>query len=93
LIQRVNAIQTSVVEKNKTSNVSVMVVTGRSRRLAAEDHHAELRTIVQEHTGRGNNAAGTEIGRTLGEVGTALMVSGVKAGLLVMQAALPSERE
>ncbi|KAL6303874.1 Sodium/hydrogen exchanger family-domain-containing protein [Sparassis latifolia] len=59
-----------------------LVITGRSRRLAVENHAAELKQITDEHGGVGN-----EVKKTLGDVATALIVSGCQAGVLVLQAA------
>jgi len=59
-----------------------IVVVGRSRRLAVEDHHAELRTLEGEHA-----AVRTDVRKTVGDVGTAFVMAGVDLNLLVMQAA------
>lgn len=83
LIKRVN--ETNVPKK------SVMVVTGRGRRMAVESHHAELRTILHEYAAR-NGRVGGDASRTLGDVATALMMA-TKANILVVQAALPSIQE
>ncbi|KAI0252193.1 Sodium/hydrogen exchanger family-domain-containing protein [Lactifluus subvellereus] len=58
-----------------------IVVVGRSRRLAGEDHHAELRTLEGEH-----GAVRTDVRKTVGDVGTAFVMAGVDMNLLVMQA-------
>jgi Kef-type K+ transport system membrane component KefB len=60
----------------------VMVVVGRSRRLAVEDHHAELRTLETEHGG----ALRADVWKTVGDVGTAFVMAGIDTNLLVMQA-------
>jgi hypothetical protein len=59
-----------------------IVVVGRSRRLAVEDHHAELRMLEEEHDG----AVRADVRKTLGDVGTAFVMAGSNASLLVMQA-------
>jgi len=59
-------------------------MVGRSRRLAVEDHTTELREVVHNR-----KPIGGEVRRTIGDVGTALVVSGVKAGVVVLQAANP----
>ncbi|KAI9447249.1 Sodium/hydrogen exchanger family-domain-containing protein [Russula earlei] len=59
----------------------VAIVVGRSRRLAVEDHHAELRTL---ETGHG--AVRSDVRKTVGDVGTAFVMAGIDANLLVMQA-------
>lgn len=58
-----------------------IVVVGRSRRLAVEDHHAELRTMEEEH-----GAVRADVRKTVGDVGTAFVMAGINASLLVMQA-------
>lgn len=58
------------------------VVLGRSRRLAVENHQRELKEIMDVHGG-----VGSEIKKTIGDVATALVVSGCKLALVVMQAA------
>ena len=80
IIGRVNDIAEEMSEKK----TRVLVMVGRSRRLAVEDHTAELREVL--HNGK---PIGGEVRRTIGDVGTALVVSGVKAGVVVLQAANP----
>lgn len=63
------------------------VVVGRARRLAAESHHAELGKIFH---GRAEGHVRSEVRKTMGDVATAVVVSGSIAGLLVVQAALTS---
>ncbi|KAF8272801.1 Sodium/hydrogen exchanger family-domain-containing protein [Lactarius quietus] len=57
-----------------------IVVVGRSRRLAVEDHHAELRTLEKEH-----GEVRADVQKTVGDVGTAFVMAGLNASLLVMQ--------
>lgn len=60
----------------------LLVVLGRSRRLATDSHSAELKKLLSDnHTSIGGEAA-----KTLGEVGTAVMSGGVGEGILVVQA-------
>ena len=59
-----------------------IVVVGRSRRLAVEDHHAELRMVEEAHGG----AVHADVRKTVGVVGTAFVLAGGNASLLVMQA-------
>jgi hypothetical protein len=70
----------------------ILIVCGRSRRMAVESHHAELRAIMQENAAKGISIGG-DISRTIGEIATACLSSSVKANLLVMQAALPQTSE
>lgn len=64
----------------------LLVVVGRSRRLAVESHRAELKELMEEHSSVGN-----EVKKTIGDVATSFVVSGCKAGLVVIQAAAPAE--
>ena len=80
IVRRVNEIADEVSQKK----ARVMVMVGRSRRLAVEDHTQELKEVL-----RGGKPIGGEVKRTIGDVGTALVVSGVKAGVVVLQAANP----
>ena len=60
---------------------SVMVVVGRSRRLAMENHHAELRALETEY-----GAVRVDVRKTVGDVGTSFVMAGIDTNLLVMQA-------
>ncbi|KAG1858827.1 Sodium/hydrogen exchanger family-domain-containing protein [Suillus subluteus] len=61
----------------------VLVVAGRSKRLAVENHHAELKDLVEEH-----RVVGHEVTRkTIGDVATAFVVSGCATAMVVLQAA------
>ena len=60
---------------------SVMVVVGRSRRLAVENHHAELRVLETEY-----GAVRADVRKTVGDVGTSFVMAGIDTNLLVMQA-------
>ncbi|KAG2130746.1 Sodium/hydrogen exchanger family-domain-containing protein [Suillus clintonianus] len=61
----------------------VLVVTGRSKRLAVEDHSAELKDLVEEHRIVGHEV----MTKTIGDVATAFVVSGCASGMVVLQAA------
>ncbi|KAG9051034.1 K(+)/H(+) antiporter [Tulasnella sp. UAMH 9824] len=74
--------------KDEYTKKSLLVVCGRGRRLAGESHASELRDILASHGG-----TGAEVRKTLGDVACALVVSNVKAGLLVVQAAPKSTTE
>jgi len=60
----------------------LLVVVGRSRRLAAEYHRAELKELIDEY-----GSIDGEMSRTIGDVATALVAAGGDAGLIVLQAA------
>jgi hypothetical protein len=61
----------------------VVVVVGRSRRPVVEDYHGELRALEAEH---GAAPVHSDVRKTIGDVGTAFVMAGVEANLLVMQA-------
>ncbi|KAF9564551.1 potassium:hydrogen antiporter [Agrocybe pediades] len=70
--------------KSKT----LIVLAGRSRRMAVESLSDELRTLRATLNGTGGGAsASSSVPRTLGDVGAALAASGVDASILVLQAA------
>lgn len=60
----------------------LLIVAGRSRRLAVENHHAELRALMEEHGG-----VAQEVKKTVGDVAAAFIVTGSKASIVVLQAA------
>ncbi|KAL0961524.1 hypothetical protein HGRIS_006464 [Hohenbuehelia grisea] len=60
----------------------LLVLTGRSRRLAVENHANELKGLMEEH---GN--VGPEVKRTIGDVATAFIVVGCGSAVVVVQAA------
>ncbi|TFK52391.1 hypothetical protein OE88DRAFT_1628146 [Heliocybe sulcata] len=60
----------------------MLVVIGRSRRLAVESHHQELKGLMDEH---GN--VGSEVRKTIGDVATSFVVTRSYAGIVVVQAA------
>ncbi|KAL1950506.1 hypothetical protein VTO73DRAFT_5630 [Trametes versicolor] len=66
----------------------LLILAGRSRRLAVENHHAELKSVMEEHGGLAN-----EVKRTVGDVATALVVSGCQASLIVFQASVSADRD
>jgi hypothetical protein len=61
----------------------VLVVVGRSRRMATEFHQIELRQILTEN----NVSIRSEVPKTLGDVATAFVAGCTDASILVMQAA------
>lgn len=69
----------------------VVVVTGRGRRLAAEDHHDELKTIMHSggvNSGKAQAHVGADARKTLGDVGAAFAVARpADVSMLVMQSA------
>ncbi|KAF8505854.1 cation/H+ exchanger [Russula emetica] len=70
-------------EASQTSK-PVLVVAGRSRRLAVESHKQELVRIGAEH----NASMATEISKMFGDVASAFVVAGGNVSLIVTQATL-----
>ena len=68
----------------------VVVVVGRSRRPAVDDYHAELRALEAEP---GVAPVHSDVCKTIGDVGTAFVVAGIDANLLVMQASSGTHSE
>lgn len=68
-----------------TQRRRLLVMTGRSRRLAVEDHSGELRGLMEEY-----GHVGSDVRKTVGDVATAFVVAGVGGvgGIVVVQAAV-----
>lgn len=62
----------------------VLIVAGRSRRLAKESHHGEMK-LVSETYRPGVRLEGMR--KTIGDVGTAMVVGGSASAVVVVQAA------
>ncbi|KAH0831858.1 Sodium/hydrogen exchanger family-domain-containing protein [Lanmaoa asiatica] len=62
----------------------LLIVAGRSRRLARESHHAEMKRVVETYCRPG---VGVEVmRRTIGDVGAAMVSAGSASGVVVVQA-------
>jgi len=70
----------SQLERSRTRRL--LIVAGRSRRMATESHAAELKRLLSKN----HTSIGSEATKTLGEVGTAIISGGTGEGLLVVQA-------
>lgn len=66
-----------------SSSKTMIVLAGRSRRLAVESLHQELRGLIIES----GSSISTSVPKTLGDVGAALVATSVNASLLIVQAA------
>ncbi|KAA1466519.1 cation/H+ exchanger [Dentipellis sp. KUC8613] len=69
-------------EASRESIRPLFIVTGRSRRLAAESHEVELRQLISEK----RVSIGSDAAKTLGDVAAAFVATGANASLLVLQA-------
>jgi len=78
------------------AEIGVVIVTGRSRRLAVESHQAELKELMQEDAGGGREATESgivrDIRKTVGDVGSVFLGRGVGVGVWILQASLDHER-
>ncbi|KAF9459201.1 Sodium/hydrogen exchanger family-domain-containing protein [Collybia nuda] len=61
----------------------LLIVTGRSRRLAVENHTSELKELMEEY-----GTVNSDVMKTIGDVATAFVVAGCGAGVVVLQASL-----
>ncbi|KAJ6536736.1 Sodium/hydrogen exchanger family-domain-containing protein [Mycena vulgaris] len=69
-----------------SASKNLIVLAGRSRRMAVESHSAELQRLVASK----GASIGSAVPKTVGDVGAALVASGSSASLLVLQAAVTS---
>lgn len=60
----------------------ILVVVGRSRRMAVDSHAVELQKLLTER----NATVGSEVIKTLGDIGAAYVAANTNASLLVLQA-------
>jgi hypothetical protein len=72
-----------VATKASETSTPVLVVVGRSRRMAVESHKQELHRLGAEH-----NGSATEISKMFGDVASAFVVAGGNVSLVVTQATL-----
>jgi hypothetical protein len=81
-LQALLTVVRTVLTKSESTG-RLLVVIGRSRRLAVESHHAELSGMVKES---GNSHLSSEFRKTIGDVASALVVGGINTDMLVLQA-------
>jgi len=67
--------------KGSTPSKDMIVVAGRSRRMAVESHTVELQQLILES----GSPVSSSLSKTLGDVGAALVASSTNASLLVLQ--------
>lgn len=78
------AIGAATLAASEHPQLRLLVVAGRSRRLAVESHAAELQLLVSKK----NASLSSEVMMTLGDVGSAFVAGNVNASLLILQAFL-----
>lgn len=72
----------AIAMNGKRRRKRLLVITGRSRRLAVENHRVELKELMEEF-----GSVASEVGKTIGDVATAFVVAGCGEGVVVVQAA------
>lgn len=82
LRQAVDLTLGDVRESATAGNKTLIVLAGRSRRMAVESLSGELRKLMAE-----TNTANSMVAKTLGDLGAALIATNVAASLLILQAA------
>ncbi|KAG5642537.1 hypothetical protein DXG03_002575 [Asterophora parasitica] len=75
-------------EGSRRPGSRLLIVTGRSRRLAVENHRAELKELMEEY-----GTVGSEVTKTIGDVATAFVVAGCGEGVVVLQGATLMETD
>jgi len=71
----------------KTVHRRLLIVTGRSRRLAIESRHRELREIFEEY----QTTSPELVTKTIGDVASSMVISSSASALVVLQAVIPLE--
>ncbi|KAF8806126.1 hypothetical protein BYT27DRAFT_7224470 [Phlegmacium glaucopus] len=66
-----------------SSDKTMIILAGRSRRMAVESLYGELRDLITES----GSSISTSVPKTLGDVGAALVANNVNSSLLILQAA------
>ncbi|KAG6845065.1 hypothetical protein H0H87_001127 [Tephrocybe sp. NHM501043] len=69
-------------ENSRRLGSRLLVVVGRGRRLAVENHAKELKDLMSEY-----GSVGAEVKKTIGDVATAFVVAGCGEGVVVLQEA------
>ncbi|KAF8883177.1 Sodium/hydrogen exchanger family-domain-containing protein [Gymnopilus junonius] len=77
--------EAAICQADPFHSKTLIVVAGRSRRMAVESLSAELRTLTSD-----GPTISSSVSKTLGDVGAALVAAGVDASLLILQAS-PSD--
>lgn len=73
---------TATISEQSRRQSRVIVLVGRSRRMAVESFTTELRAVCLER----NISMDSELPKTLGDLGTAFAVANANTSLLVLQA-------
>ncbi|KAJ2934165.1 hypothetical protein H1R20_g2904, partial [Candolleomyces eurysporus] len=69
-------------KRQRRNKGRLVIVTGRSRRLAVEDHRRELKDVMDEY-----GQLGPEVRKALGDVASAFVAADIASGIVVLQTA------
>ena len=77
----------AALRTSTSSNKTMIVLAGRSRRMAVESLHSELCDMITDS----GSTISAPVPKTLGDVGAALVLTNIDASLLILQAAPDDE--
>lgn len=83
LARAIELIRAEATLRSSGSNKTMIVLAGRSRRMAVESLHGELNDLINDS----GSSISAPVFKTLGDMGAALVLTNVNASLLVLQAA------
>jgi len=73
----------ATLRSSSSKNKTMIVLAGRSRRMAVESLHGELSDLINNS----GSSISASVPKTLGDMGAALVLTNVNASLLILQAA------
>jgi hypothetical protein len=83
LARVIELVKAEAAMRTSSNNKTIIVLAGRSRRMAVESLHGEFCVLTTDS----GSSISAPVHKTLGDVGAALVLTGVNASLLVLQAA------
>ncbi|KAJ3930792.1 MAG: Sodium/hydrogen exchanger family-domain-containing protein [Lentinula lateritia] len=83
-LHKVIAEANHIRSSHNSGKTKLLVVTGRSRRLAVENHAKEIKRLMEEQHSHG---LGVDVRKTIGDVASSIVMSGCAEEILVVQAA------
>jgi hypothetical protein len=70
-----------IADVNRHTEKGLLIVTGRSRRLAVDSHKQELKQLIPEY-----RSVDQDVTKTIGEIATAFLASSNNTGMIIIQA-------
>ena len=83
LTEVIELAKAEATSRTSSSNKTMIVLAGRSRRMAVQSLYSEFNSLITES----GVSITSSVPKTLGDVGAALVATGVNASLLILQAA------